>query len=54
MITGATGNLNAESLAGTAAVTIDTTAAQTFDVIWTATDAGTTITCTCFRLWEVC
>lgn len=54
MISGATGNWNAENLGGTAAVTIDTTASQAFDVIWTATDAGTTITCTCFRLWEVC
>lgn len=54
MITGATPNYDAENLGGTAAVTIDTTASQAFDVIWTATDAGTTLTCTCFRLWEVC
>lgn len=54
MISGATSNYDAENLGGTAAVTIDTTASQAFDVIWTATDAGTTLTCSCFRLWEVC
>lgn len=54
MITGATGNYDAEALAGTTSVTLDTTASQTFDVVWTADDAGTAITCTCFRLWEVC
>jgi hypothetical protein len=53
-ITGATGNFNIEPMAGTGTVTIDTTAAQAFDVQWTATDAGTSITCTCFRMWEVC
>lgn len=36
----------------TAAVTVDLTAAQTFDVDWTATDAGTTMVCTCFSLYE--
>jgi hypothetical protein len=35
-------------------ITLTNAAAQAFDVIWTASDAGTTITCTCFRLWEVC
>lgn len=54
MITGATGNYDAEALAGTTSVTLNTTASQTFDVVWTADDAGTAITCTCFRLWEVC
>ena len=36
-----------------AAVTLDTTAAQTFGVDWTATDSGTSITCTCFQLQEL-
>lgn len=53
-ITGATGNFNIEPMAGTGAVTVDTTASAAFDVQWTATDAGTAISCTCFRLWEVC
>jgi hypothetical protein len=34
------------------AVTLDTTASQVFDVVWTATDAGTSITCTDFLLIE--
>lgn len=54
MIPGATGNYNAENLGGTSSATIDTISSQTFDVIWTASDAGTTLTCTCFCLWEVC
>lgn len=44
----------AEPMTTFGAVTIDTTAAGAFDVVWTATDAGTAITCTCFRLWEIC
>lgn len=53
-LTGATANFDADPMTGTGAVTIDTTASQAFDVLWTASDAGTSITCTCFRLWEVC
>lgn len=43
-----------QEMTTTGAVTIDTTASGAFDVVWTADDAGTSITCTCFRLWEVC
>lgn len=52
--TGATGNFNVEPMAGTGAITVDTTASAAFDVVWTADDAGTVISCTCFRIWEVC
>ena len=43
-----------QEMTTTGAVTLDTTASGAFDVVWTADDAGTAITCTCFRLWEVC
>jgi hypothetical protein len=35
------------------AVTVDLTASQAFDVEWTASDAGTTLVCTCYCLTEV-
>jgi hypothetical protein len=34
-------------------VTIDTTQSMTFDVLWTADDAGTSITTATARIWEV-
>lgn len=42
--------LHIEPSTSTADVTVDLTASQTIDVDWTATDAGTSITCTCFSI----
>jgi len=53
-VTGAIANMDMEPMAGTGAVTLDTTASQAFDVLWTASGAGTVFSCSCFRLWEVC
>lgn len=46
--------LHAQEMTTVAAVDIDTTISQTFDVIWTADDAGTSIQCGTFQLWELC
>ncbi len=36
-----------------AAVTVDLTASQAFDVEWTASDSGTSLSCTCYSLQEL-
>lgn len=66
--TGATGTVNGsfvwvvyptnatvhiENMVVTSAVTIDTTASQAVDVVWSANDAGTVMNCTDFSLWEI-
>ena len=43
-----------ESFTTTAAVTYDTTASGAFDVLWSASDAGTVLEVTTARVWEVC
>lgn len=42
--------MHIETSTSSADVTLDLTASQVFDVDWTATDAGTSITCTCFSI----
>jgi len=42
--------MHIETATSSADVTVDLTAAQTIDVDWTATDAGTSIVCTCFSI----
>jgi len=46
------GTLHSQDAAVTTPVAIDTTVEQAIDVQWTADDAGTSISCTCFSLWE--
>lgn len=45
--------LHAQSPTSFSDVTLDLTADQEFDVDWTATDAGTSISCSCFALTAV-
>lgn len=42
--------MHIETATSSADVTVDLTASQTIDVDWTATDAGTSIVCTCFSI----
>jgi len=42
--------LHSEPVTSVASVAVDTTASGAIDVVWTATDAGTSIHCCCFEL----
>ena len=46
------GTLHSQDAPVVTPVVIDTTIANTIDVLWTATDSGTSISCTCFSIWS--